>query len=304
MDTTKAALSSESLISIGRLAELTGISPDRLRAWERRYGRPRPTRIESGHRRYRHSEVVILREVAELLAQGNAVGETLTLDDEGLKERYLCAVQEQRGFENLDMWLTAVHDYDGHQLRSSLEVEFGRLKLIEFLDQRIGPFLTRIGSEWAQGSIELRHEHFASNVIERFLDELLARTPLGTGRSIILTSFPNEQHSIGLKMLELTARTIGMRPIWIGSGTPLIEILQSTLETRSMWIGISLSLADGGPRAMRRIKELSAQLPDTVQIVVGGSGVPPGARGNQSIHPFHSLTAYAEWMQSRGHTPS
>tara|TARA_R110002072_G_scaffold2288_15_gene18990 strand:- start:4291 stop:5205 length:915 start_codon:yes stop_codon:yes gene_type:complete len=304
MDKLDPSHPAEAPVSIGRLAELTGISPDRLRVWERRYGRPRPIRLESGHRRYEHDEVLILRQVAELLAQGRPVGETLALDDAALKQRYLDCIGERRGFDGLEQWIDAVQKYDAERLHSSLCRELDTLDLIDFLDQRIGPLLTTIGSEWAQGSIEVRHEHFVSNLVERFLDQLLVQTPQGSGRSIVLSTFPNEEHSIGLKMLDLTARAIELHTIWIGPGTPIAEIRQSILETNSTLVGISLSASGGGPAAMRAVTELSAQLPENVQIIVGGAGVPPKARGNHRVHLFHSLRAFSDWMTTRESTPS
>lgn len=44
-------------VSATRFAALTGVSRDRLRTWERRYGFPVPTRVGSGPRRYRVEDV-------------------------------------------------------------------------------------------------------------------------------------------------------------------------------------------------------------------------------------------------------
>ncbi len=43
---------SPSMMTIGDLAERTGLQPATLRMWETRYGFPKPERRESGHRRY------------------------------------------------------------------------------------------------------------------------------------------------------------------------------------------------------------------------------------------------------------
>jgi hypothetical protein len=67
----------KALLSIGELAEATGLSPDTLRAWERRYGVPSPQRLPSGHRRYPASELFRWREVAEALAKGARPAEAL-----------------------------------------------------------------------------------------------------------------------------------------------------------------------------------------------------------------------------------
>jgi DNA-binding transcriptional MerR regulator len=44
-------------LSIGDLAERTGLSPATIRMWEQRHGFPVPRRLESGHRRYREEDV-------------------------------------------------------------------------------------------------------------------------------------------------------------------------------------------------------------------------------------------------------
>ena len=44
-------------LTIGDLAERTGLSPATLRMWEQRHGFPRPQRLDSGHRRYLEADV-------------------------------------------------------------------------------------------------------------------------------------------------------------------------------------------------------------------------------------------------------
>jgi DICT domain-containing protein/predicted DNA-binding transcriptional regulator AlpA len=50
-------------LSIGDLAERTGLTPATLRIWESRHGFPRPRRLESGHRRYDEADVELVRQV-------------------------------------------------------------------------------------------------------------------------------------------------------------------------------------------------------------------------------------------------
>lgn len=50
-------------LTIGDLAERTGLSPATLRAWETRHGFPPALRRDSGHRRYEESTVEVVREV-------------------------------------------------------------------------------------------------------------------------------------------------------------------------------------------------------------------------------------------------
>ena len=50
-------------LSIGDLAERTGLNPATLRMWESRHGFPVPQRLESGHRRYSEEDVEAIRAV-------------------------------------------------------------------------------------------------------------------------------------------------------------------------------------------------------------------------------------------------
>lgn len=57
-------------LSIGDLAERTGLSPAVLRMWESRHGFPVPHRLVSGHRRYGEADVDLVRQVLRRKAGG------------------------------------------------------------------------------------------------------------------------------------------------------------------------------------------------------------------------------------------
>ncbi|NHC24214.1 MerR family transcriptional regulator [Nocardioides sp. IC4_145] len=57
-------------LTIGDLAERTGVAPATLRMWETRHGFPEPVRRESGHRRYAEADVEAVREVVRRREEG------------------------------------------------------------------------------------------------------------------------------------------------------------------------------------------------------------------------------------------
>ena len=61
MDTTDA--DAQAPLTIGDLAERTGLNPATLRMWEERHGFPVPHRLESGHRRYTEADVAVVEAV-------------------------------------------------------------------------------------------------------------------------------------------------------------------------------------------------------------------------------------------------
>lgn len=60
----------EPFLSIGGLADATGVSAATLRIWETRHGFPEPTRLASGHRRYGEADVDAVRRVVRLRDSG------------------------------------------------------------------------------------------------------------------------------------------------------------------------------------------------------------------------------------------
>lgn len=63
MSKNSPAAAPETSLSIGDLAEQTGVTPATLRAWEQRYGYPRPARGSGGHRRYDAHAVTQVRDI-------------------------------------------------------------------------------------------------------------------------------------------------------------------------------------------------------------------------------------------------
>ena len=72
---------------IGAVARLTGISVDRLRAWERRYGVVETRRTESLGRIYTRDDVERLTMIKQLVDLGNPISSVAQLGDEQLRER-------------------------------------------------------------------------------------------------------------------------------------------------------------------------------------------------------------------------
>ncbi len=58
-----SAASPPAILTIGDLAERTGLKPATLRVWETRHGFPLAQRRDSGHRRYREIDVELVRQV-------------------------------------------------------------------------------------------------------------------------------------------------------------------------------------------------------------------------------------------------
>lgn len=63
------------LYSIGTVARLSGLKPDTLRIWERRYGLGASRKSATGRRQYTQSDLDHLQLIAALVADGSRIGE-------------------------------------------------------------------------------------------------------------------------------------------------------------------------------------------------------------------------------------
>jgi len=72
---------------IGAVARLTGISPDTLRIWERRYDIVEPERTPKGGRLYSQQDVTRLTMIKTLVDQGHAISTVANLSVEELNRR-------------------------------------------------------------------------------------------------------------------------------------------------------------------------------------------------------------------------
>lgn len=70
-----ATLEPRPLYAIGTVARLTGLKPDTLRVWERRYGLGASHKSASGRRQYTQADLEHLQLVAALVSSGTRIGE-------------------------------------------------------------------------------------------------------------------------------------------------------------------------------------------------------------------------------------
>ncbi len=290
--------SANSLLSIGDVAAATAISTETLRIWERRYGRPVPVRLPSGHRRYTPAHVRWLRRVAEAIALGHRPHKVVPLSERELDEVLGTPTAERDSPEAL-RWVRMVKEFKGEQLVAEMMSAWKTNDVVPFLDLYIAPFVSAVGRAWADGKLEVRHEHFASELVQNVIRNLRSDLDLPTNRPVVLlTTLPGESHGIGLQMAALVCSANRVPVGVLGVDTPLLEIVRAVNELGSRVVGLSVSLATGGVETDRVIAELRQALPADVRLVVGGDGARGIRRGPRGIEYVESLAGWDEIARS------
>lgn len=157
-----AAKPDAGLFPIRVVAELTGINPVTIRAWERRYELVRPTRTPGGHRLYSRLDVERLREAAALVAEGIAIGRAARMlaDDTRSAGRQSGAERAAHWLEVLFGRLEALDDAGMHAALDAAETERAGLStvVLDLLPGRaasLPALLARFLRSWLKGRLAL-----------------------------------------------------------------------------------------------------------------------------------------------------
>jgi MerR family transcriptional regulator, light-induced transcriptional regulator len=290
----------DQLLSIGEVAEATAISPATIRVWERRYGRPRPVRLPSGHRRYHATEVRRLRCVAEAVAHGHRPSAVAALDEDELGELLRGGMALERSDESLSRHVELIRSYQDEELRIALRVEMALHGPRSFLSDTAAPLLRLVGRLWADGQLEIRHEHFTTEIVTDLVRQIReSHEPAAKAAVLLFATLPGEMHGIGLQMAAAMAALSDIRPSILGIDVPVPEIVAATEDSGAKAVCVSVSLANGGPATDRLLAELRSELPPEVELMVGGAGSRGIRRGPRGITWLNHLNHFEALLRER-----
>jgi MerR family transcriptional regulator, light-induced transcriptional regulator len=208
------------LLRIGELSKRVGVSPELLRAWERRYGLLRPARSSGGLRLYSPADVERVALMQRHLAQGLAAAEAAALavreavDDEAARTALRPAAIRDELAEALDA-------FDEPRAQAILDRLLALATVETLLSEVIVPYLQELGERWKRGEASVAQEHFASGVLRGRLLGLARGWGLGLGPTAVLAGLPGEQHDLGLIAFGLALRSRGWRIVYLGPDSPI-----------------------------------------------------------------------------------
>src|SRR5690349_6221914 len=213
-------------LRIGELSKRTGVSPELLRAWERRYGLLRPTRSAGGLRLYAVADVERVRLMQRHLAEGLAAAEAAAaaaravLDEAAAPPVLAWAAVRDELTDALDR-------FDEPRAQAILDRLLAVSTLDTLLSEVVLPYLRELGERWARGDASVAQEHFASAVLRGRLLGLARGWGVGLGPAAVLACLPGEHHDLGLIAFGLVLRARGWRIVYLGPDAP-IETVEDT----------------------------------------------------------------------------
>lgn len=153
--------------------------------------------------------------------------------------------------------------------------------------------LEEIGRSWARGDLSVIQEHIISERLIRAIARVVEALPIPEGaRKCMLLAAENDEHTIGLSLVELCLRELGWNTMWVGRKTPIHIACEFILSSDIDMVAVSaseysrdaMSLADQAGRLGRACESKK------VPLVLGGTGLwPTEPRYGTRIFTFTQL---------------
>lgn len=226
----------------------TGIKPDTLRAWERRYGLPNPERTSGGHRLYSQYDIETIKWLMARQEEGLSISRAVklwfTLEEEGRDPLQAMAYETAEIHPPTPQPDVISALADVRQAWIDVCLQFNELEAERILTQAFAIYppetvclevlqkgLAEVGQRWYENKITAQQEHFISGLTMRRLNTLLATAPAPTRpQRIIVACAPDENHTFAPLLLTLMLRYRGWRALYLGANVPLAR-LETTIET-------------------------------------------------------------------------
>lgn len=260
----------------------TGLAMETLRAWERRYGFPRPQRRPGSNRRlYSESDVERLVAIRAALDAGYRVGDVIGKNMPelaGLADRASARptpiASDASGAAPAHLVGLLERDAIG-ELEAELRRSASLLGPRRFVTDLAHPFAVQVGNAWSEGRIEVRHEHIATECLVTQLRYMLSTfQDIDARPRVLLATFPGEPHTLALQMVALFLFAVGAKPRLLGAATPPDDLAEGVRRLGADVVGLTVTPSCDLRQARRDVASLVRKLPAGVPIWIGGGGAP------------------------------
>jgi DNA-binding transcriptional MerR regulator len=251
-------------LRIGELGRRLGVSPELLRAWERRYGLLEPTRSPGGFRLYSDADEMRVREMQRHLQQGLSAAEAARAALE------VATPPEQIATTNLADTAAelqgALEHYDESTANAVLDGTLATFSTETVLRDIVMPVLRTLGDRWEAGELTVAQEHFASNLLRGRLLGVARGWGRGSGSVALLACAPGEMHDLPLVLFGIALRAAGWRIVFLGADTPIATIERAADTIAAAAVVFATTVPDPLLAVETEVADLATRVP----VAIGG----------------------------------
>jgi len=258
---------------IRTVAEMTGVQPVTLRAWERRYGFPRPVRSNSSYRLYTSGDVQQIRRMRQLCESGMAASEAAAMVRSGKPAVAPLIGSPSDAFtEGVDELLDALHAMDVEHMNRVMTRAASWGSASQIFERMIAPVMVKVGERWRAGRLSVAHEHLVTEFFQTTLTQMLRLVqPASPRHTAVLACFPDELHTLPLYGVGFELVNWGCRTVVLGQRTPAAGLASALQSLRPSLVALSVTVQLRAAKA-REALEGYAGACGRVPWLVGGAG--------------------------------
>jgi DNA-binding transcriptional MerR regulator len=276
----------------------TGLKPETIRAWERRYGAVRPARTPGGTRQFSEEDVARLLHLKTLRDRGRDLLQIAKLPTERLAamvdaEREHESEQAPRQAppplnEEQERYIAAIERLDAREASALLRSLTQGLGNVELLVRIAIPLMWQVGYRWAEGTLGVAQEHMVSAQLRQLLLGRLEQIEAPEGAPKLLFTTPAGQpHEFGILAGSVAAKESGFDVLYLGPELPSEEIIWAVAQSKADVLVLSV-IRRMSESEMEHVERLVETLAPRVPIWIG---CPPG-------HPLKERTPRASHISS------
>ncbi len=258
------------------VVQRTGVPADTFRAWERRYGIPKPERTSGNQRLYSERDVSIISWLRDQTRRGLTISQAVALyhTEGGARVQ----VPQVRGDQvprtiaanggppdqfqrSQSAMVAALSAFDAAGAERALEEAIAIGSVEQVCINVLDPVLVEFGERWERGEISVSVEHFATAFVLRKIGALFNVSGPDSGRGpIVAACVEGELHEVGLLLTCLLLSRRGYQMIYLGPNLPIPDLVQAILTIRPPMVLLSTSTLAGAERLIVAVDEVKADV--------------------------------------------
>ena len=279
---------------IRAVSRLTGLNPDTIRAWERRYRAIIPVR-NGRSRAFNQDQIQRLLLLREVIGRGHSIGQIASMTDDQLREllsRSAAMVKNSLGRlapsksapPLLAPILQAVDAFNP----AAANEEITRLSLLlpmpDLIHQAILPLMRIVGERRHRGAWGTAQEHLISALLRNLMGTLVRiNRPRPAAPKVLATTPSGEHHEFGALVSAILASSFGMEVIYLGPNLPAGDLVFAAERCGPDVIVLGLTNPQPQRNTLEDLAWIADRIPSGIELWLGGPL--NAAKQQEKIHP-------------------
>ena len=285
-------------------SRLSGLTPEVIRSWERRYGIVRPERDAAGLRLYSSSQIERLRLARRATERGHAIRKIAPLSDAEIAALLQSNDERDTAQDGLvEEILAAIRNDDPERVKRTLNVAAMVLGPEELVLSVLVPLMCETGKLWLEREISIWQEHLLSQAVSSVaLMTMRLQHRSNIARCFVFGTPPGEQHALGITFAAMLTASRGFAAENLGANVPVQEIIDAAARMQAACVVVGITRPDfNAAEAVEYLERLDAGLPSDVEIWLGGprSADYATSSGSPRLRRIATLEEFARLLDGR-----